>query len=78
VAHLCFTHSLAMADASAVMPYDYLRLPAAAILAYLMFAEVPTVWTWLGAAVIALSTMYIAHREMVRLRRRTTPDIPQA
>lgn len=78
VAHLCFTYALATADASAVMPYDYLRLPAAAAIAYLMFAEVPTVWTWIGGAVIALSTMYIAHREMVLRRRRTAPEIPPA
>lgn len=78
LAHLCFTHSLAMVDASAIMPYDYLRLPASAAIAYLMFAEVPTIWTWIGGAVIALSTMYIAHREMVRRRRHTVPDIPPA
>ncbi|MGQ0676235.1 MAG: DMT family transporter [Rhodospirillales bacterium] len=78
LAHLCFTHALAAADASAVMPYDYLRLPAAAAMAFLAFAEVPTVWTWIGGAVIALSTMYIAQREMALRRARTAPEIPPA
>ena len=76
VAHLCFTHALATADASAIMPYDYLRLPAAAAMAYLIFAEVPTIWTWIGGAVIALSTMYIAQREMAKRRQQRAPDIP--
>jgi drug/metabolite transporter (DMT)-like permease len=78
VAHLCLTHALAMGDASAVMPYDYLRLPAAAAIAYLMFAEVPTAWTWIGGAVIALSTMYIAQRELALRRQRDTSALPPA
>jgi drug/metabolite transporter (DMT)-like permease len=77
-AHLCFTHALAMGDASAVMPYDYLRLPAAAAMAYAMFAEVPTAWTWIGGAVIALATMYIAHRELLLRRQRGTAGLPPA
>jgi drug/metabolite transporter (DMT)-like permease len=76
VAHLCYTRSLAAADASAVMPFDYLRMPLGAAMAYAVLAEVPTVWTWTGAGVIVASTMYIAHREIVLRRRRlSAPDV---
>jgi len=74
LAHLCFTRSLAVADASAVMPLDYLRLPFGAALAYVVLFEVPTVYTWAGAGVIVASTMYIAHRE-IKLRREKPPGV---
>ena len=74
IAHLCYTGALAAADASAVMPLDYMRLPAAALFAYALFAEVPTVWTWAGAGVIVLASTYIAQRE-IRLRRQRAPAV---
>lgn len=75
VAHICLTRGLAAADASAVMPFDYLRMPFIALMAYLLFDEIPTVWTWIGAGIIAVATLYIAHRE-ITLRRRTAA-VPQ-
>jgi drug/metabolite transporter (DMT)-like permease len=66
--HMCMTRGFAAADASAVMPYDYLRLLFAAAFGFAVFSEVPEVWTWLGGAVIALSSIYIARREAVVAR----------
>lgn len=57
-------------DASAVMPFDYARLPFIALLAYIAFGEVPGVWTWVGGAVIAASAIYIAQREARVARER--------
>jgi len=50
-------------EASAVAPFDYLRLPIAATIGFVGFSELPTIWTFIGAAVIVASTLYIAHRE---------------
>ena len=61
--HLCITHSYKLAEASAVLPYDYTRMIFAAAIGYLWFAEVPDRWTWIGAGIIAASAIYIAHRE---------------
>jgi drug/metabolite transporter (DMT)-like permease len=61
--HVCLARALATAEASVVMPFDYLRLPLVAVVAYLLFGEVPDVWTWVGGAVIAASSIYIAQRE---------------
>jgi len=69
LAHQCLTRSFAAADASAVLPYDYMRLVVTAVLAYLAFGEVPTVWTWIGAAVIVGAVAYIARREAAAARR---------
>jgi drug/metabolite transporter (DMT)-like permease len=41
-----------------------------AVLAYLVFAEVPDLWVWAGAVVIFGSSLSIAHRENAASRRR--------
>jgi drug/metabolite transporter (DMT)-like permease len=67
---LCFTRALGLADTSAVVPYEFLRLPFAALVAYLWFAEVPSLWTWTGGALIFAATAYITHREAQVVRAR--------
>jgi drug/metabolite transporter (DMT)-like permease len=57
------TRALASADASFVVPFDYLRLPLVAAFAYVAFGEVPDLWIWLGGGLIAASGIYLAHRE---------------
>jgi len=52
------------ADASAVVPYDYLRLVFAIALGAAFFAELPDRWTLLGSAVLIAATLYIAYREI--------------
>jgi drug/metabolite transporter (DMT)-like permease len=60
---LAFTRAFSMVDASSVMPFEFARLPLTAFFAWLLFAEVPTVWTWIGGAVIFGSVAYITRRE---------------
>ena len=62
--HLCYVRALRMADASAVLPYDYGRMIFSAFIGYLAFAEIPDRWTWIGSALIAGSAIYIARREV--------------
>jgi len=70
LAHVAFTRAYALADASAVMPFDYMRLPFTAALAFLLYTEIPDLWTWVGAGVIAASAAYIGHREAKLARSR--------
>ncbi|HLT00801.1 MAG TPA: DMT family transporter [Geminicoccaceae bacterium] len=63
VGHICMSRALATADASVIAPFDYLRLPIVALIAFVAFGEVPGVWVWIGGAVIAASSIYIAQRE---------------
>lgn len=63
MAHWCITKATGFADLTVVMPFDFTRLPISALLAFLLFAEVPTIWTWIGGAIIFASTFYIARRE---------------
>ncbi len=71
-AHISFTRAFARADASAIMPFDYSRLPFVAVVGFILFGEVPDVWTWVGAAVIAGAAIYIAQREARVARERPT------
>ena len=66
---ITFLRACRLTDASALMPFEFLRLPIIAIFAFLLFGEVPDRWVWLGAAVIFSSTLYIAHREAVVARK---------
>jgi drug/metabolite transporter (DMT)-like permease len=65
---LLFTRAFALAEASSLTPYEFARLPITAVLAYLLFGEIPDEWTWAGGIVIFVSTAYIAHREAVVAR----------
>jgi drug/metabolite transporter (DMT)-like permease len=72
IAHLSVARALASADASACAPFEFARLPFAALIGFLWFGEVTDLWTWAGAAIIAGSSVYVAHREarLARLERR--------
>ncbi|MEM7224798.1 MAG: DMT family transporter [Pseudomonadota bacterium] len=80
-AHICLTRAFAKADASAVLPFDYARLPFVALLAFFFFGQGVDIWTWVGAAVIAGSAIYIAHRETKMARevgtQPSTHRVPQ-
>jgi drug/metabolite transporter (DMT)-like permease len=70
--HLAITRGFAVAEMSVVLPFDYLRLPVAAAMAYLFFAEVPDRLTFVGTTVIAAASLYIAHREAVLAKQKAT------
>ncbi len=70
---LCFTRAFALADASAILPLEFTRLPFIAVLGYALFGEIPDRWVWIGAAVIFGSTLYIAHRENAAARKAKRP-----
>jgi len=69
VGWLCFTRAFALADASAILPLEFTRLPFIAVLGYALFGEIPDRWVWIGAAVIFGSTLYSAHRENAAARK---------
>jgi drug/metabolite transporter (DMT)-like permease len=53
----------ASAEATAVQPFDFIRMPFAVAVGWAMFNELPDAWTWAGAAVIFASAMYLLRRE---------------
>jgi drug/metabolite transporter (DMT)-like permease len=59
----CLVRGLVHAEVSIVEPIEYLRLPFTAMMAWLIFSETTDYWTWVGAAIIAASTWYMAQHE---------------
>jgi len=73
--HLSMTRAYSIADATAVLPFDFLRLPVVAVIGYVAFGEVLDIWTGIGATIIIASSVYIAHREALHERRLTVPPV---
>lgn len=57
------TEALRSGEASAVSPFQYLRLPLLALLGWLVYAEVPDGWSWLGSAVILSGALIVTLSE---------------
>lgn len=70
VAQLLMTQALKEGDTNTVMPLDFFKLIWAGALGYLLFSEVPDLFTWLGGAMIFASVIYITLRERALARRR--------
>jgi drug/metabolite transporter (DMT)-like permease len=60
---LAVTQAFRLADTTTVLPFDFTKLLWASLLGFLVFGEVPTVWTWLGGALIFGGGLYIAYAE---------------
>lgn len=56
----------ATGEASAIAPMEYGRLVFATIAGIVVFSEVPTVYTAVGATLIIASTLYTMHRNAMR------------
>jgi drug/metabolite transporter (DMT)-like permease len=56
------------APATVLAPFSYSQLLTSGLLGLVVFGNAPDGWTLLGAAVIAASGLYTAHRERVRSR----------
>jgi drug/metabolite transporter (DMT)-like permease len=63
LAHYCLTRAFALADISATQSLRFLDLVWASVLGWLVFGDVPSQSTWLGAFVILWATVWIARRE---------------
>lgn len=62
--YLFLSRAYQVASASLVAPFDYVYLPAAAVLAYLVWDEVPHQSTLIGMLLIVSSGLYFGYREV--------------
>ena len=63
MAQFCIARAIAAADARVVQPFDFARLPIAAAIGYVFFAEAFDPWTWAGAVIIFGAGYYVLWRE---------------
>ncbi len=66
--HYCMTQAFKATDISATQSLRFLDLIWSSLLGWLVFADLPSTYTVLGACVIAASTAWIARRESRRAR----------
>ena len=66
--HYFVTQAFRLGPAALISPLGYVELLGTTIMGYLVFGNFPDFWTWIGAALIIASGLYIALRER-RLRR---------
>lgn len=63
ISHFSMIKALSYAPAAVVSPFSYTSLMWATLLGYMVFGDLPDMWTLVGAAIIAGSGLYIFHRE---------------
>lgn len=64
--HICQQNGYQLADITLLQPIGFLSLLWNALFGYFLFFQQPDIWTFVGAAVIFSSAMYISHREAIR------------
>lgn len=73
IGHYFLVRAFEMAPAAFVSPFNYAQIVGATALGYLVFGQLPDLWTWVGAAVIAASGTFILLRER-RQRARASAE----
>ena len=60
--HFCMARALSYAEATVVMPMDFLRLPLAALIGYMIYSEQIDAYTAVGAALILAGNLFNLRR----------------
>jgi drug/metabolite transporter (DMT)-like permease len=63
--HYLFIHAYRLAPASTIAPFLYMQFLTMVAFGYIVFDQVPDLWTIAGAVVIIGSGIYLIHRERV-------------
>jgi drug/metabolite transporter (DMT)-like permease len=61
--HYLVIRAFQSGPAAVIAPLGYIELIGTTILGYAIFGNFPDLWTWIGAAIIIASGLYIAFRE---------------
>ncbi len=62
-AQLCLSQALRDADTTLVLPVDFTKLIWAGLAGFLLFGEIPDIWTVLGAVVVFGAVFYMAGQD---------------
>lgn len=75
VGHYLLILAYKQATTSALAPYPYSQMIWMIALGWLVFSDLPDIWTLVGASIIVASGFYILHREhRLRLASRSVPN----
>jgi drug/metabolite transporter (DMT)-like permease len=59
IGHYLLVRAFEMAPAAFVSPFTYGQIIGATLISYVVFDQLPDIWTWIGAAIVAVSGMFI-------------------
>lgn len=62
IGHYLLVRAYELAPAAFVSPFTYAQLLGATLLSALVFHQLPDFWTWVGAAIVAGSGLFILYR----------------
>ncbi|MBL6931302.1 MAG: DMT family transporter [Rhodospirillales bacterium] len=74
--HFSMIKAYESAPAATVAPFSYVNLLWATLFGFILFSDLPDLWTISGALIISASGLYIFHRENRRGSVNTGPDAP--
>ncbi len=63
---MCLTHAFRLGPAAVISPFEYSALIWATLIGYLVWGELPDVFTLVGAVIVISSGLYIIYRETVK------------
>ena len=72
LSHMMMTYALSMAPSATLAPLQYLELPVATLLGYLVFSDFPNALTLTGIIIIIGAGLYMIHRERVTAQQLMT------
>jgi drug/metabolite transporter (DMT)-like permease len=73
VSHMMMTYALRFAPSATLAPLQYLEIPVAVVLGFLVFGDFPGPLTWAGILVITGAGLYIIHRERLAAQALRAP-----
>ncbi|MCA1243641.1 DMT family transporter [Stappia stellulata] len=71
VAHLLMTWSLRLAPSATLAPMQYLEIPFATLIGWMIFRDLPDAMASAGIALTVGAGLYVIHREQIAARRAT-------
>jgi drug/metabolite transporter (DMT)-like permease len=74
LAQLSISQAFREADATVVLPMDFTKLIWASILGYLVFSELPDIWSWVGGAVVFSGVLWVGYSEARDRKARRKDD----
>jgi len=72
LSHMMMTYALSLAPSATLAPLQYLELPMATLLGYLVFSDFPNTLALTGIVIIIGAGLYMIHRERVTARQLIT------
>lgn len=75
VGQFCHINALRLQDVTALQPIDFVKLPMIAVMALVLFGEVPSFWALSGGIIVFVSASYVSWRE-AKLKRQRPQPIP--